>query len=66
MLYYTILNNDSSPRQAYMIPAKMDIGTRTIVELDEFPRSILNNPFFRFGDKDVVENIAIMDYSQDR
>ena len=49
-----------------MIPAKMDIGTRTIVELDEFPRSAVNTPFFRFGDKDVVENIAIMDYSQDR
>jgi hypothetical protein len=65
MLYYTIITNEK-PRRAYMIPAKMDLATRTVIELDKFPRSDIKFVLFKFGDKNTVENIAFMDYSESR
>ena len=49
-----------------MIPAKMDLGSRTIITLDEYPQSDVKTPFFKFGDTNLVENIAVMDYSEER
>ena len=65
MLFYTIIKVEE-PMEAYMVTAKIDINSRSVYEMPEYPRCDIKFPMFKFQDRNTVENIAQMDFSTER
>ena len=49
-----------------MIPVKISLENMVVETLPEFPQSEINIPMYKLGDKNIVENIGVMDFNEDR